>query len=86
MNENFEAQVSSIFQRGSRTKAMTEMKTTPVILVCIYNKNGTLITHDLLHAVFSTYGKILRVSNMTSLPPLDPYFRKNEGLEGFHRV
>ena len=43
------------------TKALTEAKTTPVILVCIYNKNSTLITHDLLYNVFSAYGKILKV-------------------------
>ncbi len=44
-------------------RSLTEVRETPVILVCIYNKNGTIITHDLLHTLFSTYGKILRVNS-----------------------
>ena len=74
MDDTLETQISKFFNRSSsRTKSLTEMKTTPVILVCIYNKNGTLITHDLLHTVFSCYGKILRVILAASypLPKLD---------------
>ena len=48
--------------KRSNVRSFTEAKATPVILVCVYNKNGTIITHDLLHTLFSSYGKILRVS------------------------
>lgn len=48
--------------KRTQVKAFTETRATPVILVCIYNKNGTIITHDLLHTLFSSYGKILRVT------------------------
>jgi len=47
-------------QRGI-TRSFTDVKLTPVILVCIHNVGGTVITHELLHTVFSTYGKILRI-------------------------
>lgn len=33
-------------------------KPTPVLLVCIFNKNSTLITHDILYKAFSDYGDI----------------------------
>lgn len=36
-------------------------KPTPVLLVCIYNKNSTLITHDILYKAFSEYGEIYKV-------------------------
>lgn len=65
MDGNNDYEVSRFFNRTG-TKALTEARDTPVILVCIYNKNSTLITHELLHTVFSTYGKILRV-NFSSL-------------------
>lgn len=45
----------------SSTRSFTELKITPVILVCIHNVGNSLITHELLHTVFSTYGKILRI-------------------------
>ena len=45
----------------SSTRSFTELKITPVILVCIHNFGNTPITHELLHTVFSTYGKILRI-------------------------
>ena len=60
MDPSGDFEVSSFVNRGS-TKALTEAKATPVILVCIYNKNNTLITHDLLYNVFSACGIILRV-------------------------
>mmetsp|Transcript_917 Transcript_917/g.822 ORF Transcript_917/g.822 Transcript_917/m.822 type:complete len:114 (-) Transcript_917:961-1302(-) len=60
--ENDSVDVSKFFNRSSsRTKSLTEAKMTSVILVCVYNKNGTIITHDLLHTVFSSYGNILRI-------------------------
>jgi hypothetical protein len=34
---------------------------TPVLLVCVYNKNGTLITHNVYYNLFSKYGKVLRI-------------------------
>ena len=70
LDGNNDYEVSRFFNRGNTTKALTEVKHTPVILVCIYNKNSTLITHELLHTVFSTYGKILRVTFFPLLPPL----------------
>lgn len=60
MDSSAEIEVSSHFSRGS-TKSLTEARVTPVILVCIYNKNNTLITHDQLYNVFSACGKILRI-------------------------
>ena len=36
-------------------------KPTPVLLVCIYNRNSTLITHDIIYKAFSDYGEILKV-------------------------
>lgn len=48
------------FQRHQQ-KSFTCMKTTPVLLVCVYNKNGTLITHDIYYRLFSQYGKVLRI-------------------------
>ncbi len=55
-----EPEFNRLFKR-STTKAFTEVRATPVILVCIYNHNNTLITHDLLKTIFSQYGKVLRV-------------------------
>jgi RNA recognition motif-containing protein len=52
---------SDIPIQRSTTRSFTELKLTPVILVCIHNVNSTPITHDLLHTVFSTYGNILRI-------------------------
>lgn len=49
------------FQRGT-TKALTEVRPTPVVLVCIYNHNNTLITHDMLYNIFSQYGKVMKVN------------------------
>ncbi len=60
MDSNSDSEVRAHFTRPT-TKALTDPKITPVILVCIYNKNSTLISHDLLYNVFSVYGKILRV-------------------------
>ena len=60
MDISLDPQVAKIYKR-SNIKAFTEVKTTPVILVCIYNKSATNISHDLLRTVFSTYGKVLRV-------------------------
>ena len=75
MDSSTDFEVSSFFNRAN-TKALTEARTTPVILVCIYNKNSTLITHEILHNVFSLYGTILRVTcaNFSCLSsfPLDP--------------
>jgi len=33
----------------------------PVLLVCIYNKLGNIITHDYFYQVFSQYGEIVKV-------------------------
>lgn len=33
----------------------------PVLLVCIYNKLGRIITHDYFYEVFSEYGEIVKV-------------------------
>lgn len=61
MDPNSEIENAQAFGGRATTKALTDTKITPVILVCIYNKNSTLITHDLLYNVFSAYGKILKV-------------------------
>jgi len=88
METNLDPQISKFFKRSS-TKSFTDVKTTPVILVCIYNKNSEIITHNLLHTVFSTYGKILRVTDQDSFSLtylLDSDIRKTEGLESFCRI
>jgi RNA recognition motif-containing protein len=51
----------SIAEQRRPSDCSSDVKLTPVILVCIHNVNNTQITHDLLHTVFSTYGKILRI-------------------------
>ena len=66
------------FTKRSNIRSFTEARETPVILVCIYNKNGTIITHDLLYTLFSQYGKILRVRYLllyTSVNPFPGVFR-----------
>lgn len=40
------------------------MSTTPltnVLLVCVYNKSGSIITHDMLYEIFSPYGLVQRI-------------------------
>lgn len=32
-----------------------------VLLVCVYNKRGTLITHDIIYRLFMTYGEICKI-------------------------
>lgn len=49
------------FKGRSGTRAFTEIKPTPVVLVCIYNHNNTLITHETLRKIFSQYGQVLRI-------------------------
>ena len=61
MEPNSNPEFNKFFKRTT-TKAFTEARATPVILVCIYNHNNTLITHDLLYNIFSQYGKVLRVN------------------------
>jgi len=33
----------------------------PVLLVCIYNKFGNIITHDYFYQLFSQYGEIVKI-------------------------
>lgn len=33
----------------------------PVLLVCIYNQFGNIITHDYLYQLFSPYGSIVKI-------------------------
>lgn len=33
----------------------------PVLLVCIYNKYGNVITHDYFYELFSQYGEIVKI-------------------------
>jgi len=42
-------------------------KPTPVLLVCIYNKNSTLITHDIIYKAFSHYGEIYKAIKIKNL-------------------
>lgn len=55
-----QANLSVDLQRSS-SRSFTDMKQTPVILVCIHNVNNTPITHDVLHTIFSEYGQIYRI-------------------------
>jgi len=32
-----------------------------VLLVCVYNKKGTLITHDVIYRLFMKYGEIHKI-------------------------
>ena len=34
---------------------------TPVLLVCVYNITGKIISHDIFYRLFSQYGEVLRV-------------------------
>ena len=36
-------------------------KTTKVLLVCVFNKNSTIITHDIFYNIFSNYGEVQKV-------------------------
>jgi len=54
-------QSDSAFKRSNIKSASSETKNSCVILVCIQNNSGVNITHDLLHTIFSPYGKILRI-------------------------
>ena len=67
---------------------------TAVLLVCIYNKNSTLITHDIIYKAFSEYGEILKVFAIFYLflincrdktISLDPDLREIENLEDLRR-
>ena len=51
-------------------------KPTPVLLVCIFNKNSTLITHDIIYKAFSDYGDIHKALfySFSSLKPFH-FFR-----------
>jgi len=60
MEPNSNPEFNKFFKRTT-TKAFTEARATPVILVCIYNHNNTLITHDLLYNIFSQYGKVQKI-------------------------
>ena len=33
----------------------------PVLLVCIYNKYGNVITHDYFYQMFGHYGEIVKI-------------------------
>jgi hypothetical protein len=33
----------------------------PVLLVCIYNKYGNVITHDYFYQMFGQYGEIVKI-------------------------
>ena len=49
------------FLGRTSVKSFTTLKRTPVLLACIYNKNGVIITHELLRSLFSPFGKVFRV-------------------------
>jgi hypothetical protein len=36
-------------------------KTTKVLLVCIFNKNSTIITHDILYRLFNEHGEVIKI-------------------------
>ena len=33
----------------------------PVLLVCVYNRFGNIITHDYLYQLFNPYGDIVKI-------------------------
>ena len=35
-----------------------------VLLICIFNINGKIFTHDIFYKLFSKYGKVLRVKEL----------------------
>ncbi|KRX09225.1 hypothetical protein PPERSA_05894 [Pseudocohnilembus persalinus] len=51
------------FQNQNQANSANSQKqvTTKVLLVCIYNKNGTLVTHDILYRHFSKYGEVQKI-------------------------
>ena len=42
----------------NRNDSLTE---TPVLLVCIYNQYGNIITHDYLYQLFAPFGSIVKI-------------------------
>ena len=42
-------------------KANTQDSIKRVLLVCVYNKSGTLITHDIFYRLFSNYGVVQKI-------------------------
>jgi len=48
-------------EKKSVNKGQAGTCNTPVILVCINNNSGIVITNDFLYAIFSPYGKVLRI-------------------------
>ena len=47
--------------QGQHVRSFTEVKFTPVVLVCIQQLSEADVTHDILHTVFSTYGRVVRI-------------------------
>lgn len=62
MNTSLEPRISTHTRKFTSKPLFTEPKTTPVILVCIYNRGNSLITHDFLYRLFSPHGRVLRVT------------------------
>ena len=59
MNDDLQCE-SFYFSRTSQ-KANTNEHTTRVLLVCVYNKSGNLITHDVFYRLFSKFGEVRKV-------------------------
>lgn len=50
-------EINSNFQ----IKATTQAKRTKVLLVCVFNKNSAILTHDIFYNPFSKYGTVEKV-------------------------
>lgn len=50
-----------IFNSKFQIKPTTQPKRTKVLLVCVFNKNSSLITHDIFYNSFSKYGTVEKV-------------------------
>lgn len=50
-----------IFNSKFQIKPTTQSKRTKVLLVCVFNKNSSLLTHDIFYNSFSRFGIVEKV-------------------------
>ena len=61
MQKNFKGDFDSLKEYVFKPPENIESIDTKVLLVCIKNKNGILLTHKFYYKLFSTYGKVNKV-------------------------
>ena len=48
-------------KRADKQKSSNNLPPSPVLLVCIYNNTGKIITHDYFYENFSPFGEIVKI-------------------------